>query len=51
MKLNNFFVMSATALTMASSAVYAADDVATADAIWTGAIGNSVPVQTLSSQV
>ncbi|CAK2849679.1 conserved exported hypothetical protein [Vibrio crassostreae] len=47
MKLNNFFVMSATALTMASGAVYAADDVATADAIWTGAIGNSVPSSNL----
>lgn len=47
MKLNNFFVMGATAFAMTSASVYAADDVATADAIWTGVIGNSVPSSNL----
>ncbi|MBY7732124.1 hypothetical protein JHW46_17425 [Vibrio splendidus] len=47
MKLNNFFVMGATAFAMTSGSVYAADDVATADAIWSGVIGNSVPSSNL----
>lgn len=47
MKLNNFFVMGATAFAMTSGSVHAADDVATADAIWSGVIGNSVPSSNL----
>ena len=39
--------MSATAFAMTSGSVYAADDVATADAIWSGVIGNSVPSSNL----
>ena len=46
MKLNNFFVMSATAFAMTSGSVYAADE-ALADAIWTGVIGSSVPSSNL----
>lgn len=42
MKLNTFFLVSAAAVTMASGAVNAADE-ATAEAIWTGFIGSSVP--------
>ena len=46
MKLNNFFVMGATALAMTSGSVYAADE-ALADAIWSGVIGGSVPSSNL----
>ncbi|KAA8599359.1 hypothetical protein AB4082_13955 [Vibrio cyclitrophicus] len=46
MKLNNFFVMSATAFAMTSGSVYAADE-ALADAIWSGVIGGSVPSSNL----
>lgn len=46
MKLNNFFVMGATAFAMTSGAVYAADE-ALADAIWSGVIGGSVPSSNL----
>lgn len=47
MQLNNFFVIGATAFAMTSGSVYAADDVATADAIWSGIIGSSVPSSNL----
>lgn len=45
MKLNNFFVMSATAFAITSGSVYAADnyEAAIADAVWQGTIRNSVP--------
>ncbi|MEG3221088.1 hypothetical protein PD716_10630 [Vibrio gigantis] len=45
MKLNNFFVMGATAFAMTSGSVYAADnyEAALADAVWQGTIGSSVP--------
>ncbi|QPK03967.1 hypothetical protein [Vibrio kanaloae] len=46
MKLNNFFVMGATALAMTSGSVYAADE-ALADAIWSGVIGGAVPSSNL----
>lgn len=46
MKLNNFFVMGATAFAMTSGSVYAADE-ALADAIWSGVIGDSVPSSNL----
>ncbi|WP_261885603.1 hypothetical protein [Vibrio pomeroyi] len=47
MKLNNFFVMGATAFAMTSGSVYAADDAAIANVIWSGDIGSSIPSSNL----
>ncbi|GLR03866.1 hypothetical protein GCM10007906_14530 [Vibrio hyugaensis] len=46
MKLNTFFLVSATAMTMVSGAANAADE-ALADAIWSGVVGGSVPSSNL----
>ncbi|CAH1520801.1 conserved exported hypothetical protein [Vibrio owensii] len=46
MKLNTFFLMGATAMTMASGTANAADE-ALADAIWSGVIGDSIPSSNL----
>lgn len=46
MKLNTFFLMSAAAVTLASGAVNAADE-ASAEVIWSGLIGSSVPSENL----
>ena len=49
MKLNNLFVMGAAALAMTSGAAFAAglDDVASAQAIWAGTVGSSLPSSNL----
>ncbi|WP_045464790.1 hypothetical protein [Vibrio hyugaensis] len=46
MKLNTFFLVSATAMTMVSGAANAADE-ATAEVLWSGLIGSSVPSSNL----
>ncbi|AYO15021.1 hypothetical protein D0812_11585 [Vibrio owensii] len=46
MKLNTFFLMSATAMAMASATANAADE-AVADAVWSGVIGDSIPSSNL----